>query len=115
MGNKAAYEIKEEKITGYKFKLKLKGWSDDIIVTLERGTFSGTWNMKWNQRVSLDMIATLIQTIFEIKGSEIEYLAITLPAFPKEQKTMSFKKNPENDVNGYIEILTRIIPDEVIF
>lgn len=114
MGNKVVYEIKEEKTTGYKLKLKLKGWSDDITVTLERGTFNETWNMKWNQKVSLDVIAILIQTIFEIKP-EIEYLVITLPAFPKEQKTIGFKRNPENDVKGYIEILTRIIPDEVIF
>lgn len=117
MEYKDKYEVKEETTTGYTFKIKLEACSEVIRVTLQRHelAFQDQWEMKWNQKLPLYMIAILIRTIFDIKGSEIKYLLITLPAFSKEQQKICFTKNPKNEVSSYVEALMKLAPDEVIF
>ena len=111
------YEVKEETTTGYTFKIKLEACSEVIRVTLQRHelAFQDQWEMKWNQKLPLYMIAILIRTIFDIKGSEIKYLLITLPAFSQEQKKISFSINQNNEVSGYADVLMRLVPDEIVF
>ena len=109
------YTVQEKRTTGYKFKIKLAICTEPIQVTLQRSAFSGRWEMKWNQKLPLYMIAILIRTIFDIEGLEIECLVITLPAFSKEQKQLCFSKNKGNEVSGYADALMHLAPDETIF
>ena len=111
MAQDAKYTINVDKTTGYELKIKLREWSEEICVRLNRDAFHETWWMEWNRCLPLYIIAILVQTIFDIKGSEIGFLAITLPEFPDEEKTVSFIKDPNNDINAYINELTKLTPD----
>lgn len=111
MAQDAKYTINVDKTTGYELKIKLREWSEEIHVRLNRDTFHETWWMEWNRCLPLYIIAILVQTIFDSKGSEIGFLAITLPEFPDEEKTVSFIKDPNNDINTYINELTKLTPD----